>query len=51
MERFGVVGVPTYVLLGPDGQERRRFVGYVPADEMRHALEALLGDGATVSRG
>jgi thiol:disulfide interchange protein DsbD len=41
MSRFEVVGVPTYVLLGPDGRERRRFVGLVGAEEMSRALEAL----------
>ena len=43
MARWGVVGVPTYILLGPDGRERRRFVGYVPAAEMVPAMAALLG--------
>jgi thiol:disulfide interchange protein DsbD len=41
MQRFRVVGVPTYVLLGADGVERRRFVGFVPAAEMRSALAEL----------
>jgi thioredoxin:protein disulfide reductase len=39
MSRFRVPGVPTYVLLGPDGHERRRLVGFVRADEMRRALD------------
>jgi thiol:disulfide interchange protein DsbD len=43
MERFRVVGVPTYVLLGGDGAERRRFVGFVPADAMAAALDELRG--------
>jgi thiol:disulfide interchange protein DsbD len=51
MARFGVAGVPTYILLGPDGQERRRFVGYVPEEEMQQALETVLAGGAPVSRG
>ena len=40
MERYKVQGVPTYVLLGPDGQERRRLVGFIPADEMLDAMRA-----------
>jgi thiol:disulfide interchange protein DsbD len=40
MTRFAVPGVPTYVLLGPDGQERRRLVGLVSAEEMVRAMEA-----------
>lgn len=44
MERFGVVGVPTYIILGPDGRERRRFVGFVAADEMFRALEEVRPD-------
>jgi len=35
-----VPGVPTYVLLGPDGHERQRFVGLVGADDMVRAMEA-----------
>jgi thiol:disulfide interchange protein DsbD len=42
MSRFVVPGVPTYVLLGPDGQERGRLVGFVPADDMLRAMEPLL---------
>jgi thiol:disulfide interchange protein DsbD len=41
MDRFGVAGVPTYVLLGPDGRVRRRLVGFVPAADMRDAMEDL----------
>ena len=44
-ERFGVAGVPTYVLLGPDGQERRRLVGFVSPGEMLTALDAIDGAG------
>ena len=39
MTRFKVPGVPTYVLLGPDGRERQRFVGFVKAEDMVHGLE------------
>ncbi len=41
MERFRVAGVPTYVLLGPDGAERWRQVGYVPAADLLRALGTL----------
>jgi len=37
--RFGVAGVPTLVLLGPDGRERGRFARLVGAAEMLHAME------------
>jgi thiol:disulfide interchange protein DsbD len=43
MTRWEVPGVPTYVILGPDGQERRRFVGFVPADRMLEGLRAAAG--------
>ena len=38
MARWQVPGVPTYVLLGPDGRERRRFIGYVTAGEFAAGL-------------
>jgi thiol:disulfide interchange protein DsbD len=44
MERFGVVGVPTYIVLAPDGTERERLVGYVEADRMTAALRTVPGD-------
>ena len=40
MERFKVPGVPTYVLLGPDGWEREHFVGFVHVADMVHGLTA-----------
>ena len=44
MQRFAVTGVPTYLLLGPDGSEAKRFEGFVQADDMiaamRHTLAA-----------
>jgi thiol:disulfide interchange protein DsbD len=40
MDRFGVSGVPTYVALRGDGTEGARLVGFVPADQMRQALES-----------
>ena len=45
MQRYAVPGVPTYVLLGPDGTERRRFVGFVAADEMVSAMHEVGGRG------
>ena len=51
MQRFRVVGVPTYVLLGADGVERRRFVGFVDAAEMRSALAELRGRAAGAETG
>lgn len=41
MARYQVVGVPTYLLLDRSGKERRRFIGLVPADEMRAAMTEL----------
>ncbi len=38
MARFKVAGVPTYVLLGPDGRERQRLVGFVGTEEMLRGL-------------
>jgi len=37
--RFGVAGVPTLVLLGPDGRERGRFARLVGAAEMLRAMD------------
>jgi len=51
MGRFGVAGVPTYVLLGPDGREHRRLVGFVPAKEMLEAMKTLLPTGNGSQRG
>jgi thiol:disulfide interchange protein DsbD len=44
MRRFQVAGVPTYILLGPDGRERQRFVGFVAADELVRAMAALASE-------
>jgi len=41
MARFGVSGVPTYLVLRPDGSEHERLVGFVEADRMRSVLERL----------
>jgi thiol:disulfide interchange protein DsbD len=43
MRRFQVPGVPTYLLLGADGSERRRFVGYVEAEAMATAMREAAG--------
>jgi thiol:disulfide interchange protein DsbD len=51
MSRFGVAGVPTYLLLGPDGRERQRFVGFVHASEMLRAMEPLVAAAGEARRG
>lgn len=45
MERFTVVGVPTYVLLAPDGRELKRFESYVEPDAMVAAMRDVLEAG------
>jgi thiol:disulfide interchange protein DsbD len=37
-DRYRVVGLPTVVLLGSDGQERTRFVEFVPPDRFLDAI-------------
>ncbi len=46
LQRFHVPGVPTLVLLGGDGRERKRLVGYVGPDDMTDALRATSADRA-----
>jgi thiol:disulfide interchange protein DsbD len=46
LERFHIPGVPTLVLLGPDGRERRRLVGYVAPGDMSDALRSTSADRA-----
>jgi thiol:disulfide interchange protein DsbD len=41
LARFRVPGVPTYVVLGPNGVERLRLSGFVSADEMVRALRSV----------
>ena len=41
MDRFHVPGVPTYVLLGPDGTERRRLVGFVHVGDLLQAMDSV----------
>lgn len=38
MRRYSVPGVPTYVLLGPDGRERARFSGFVEPDVLLEGM-------------
>ena len=42
LERFGVPGVPTYLLFDGSGHERRRFVGIVGARDMLRAMQELV---------
>jgi thiol:disulfide interchange protein DsbD len=42
MARHQVLGVPTYLFVGPDGVERARLVGWVPADRFLAALAAAV---------
>jgi len=43
LERFGVPGVPTYLLFDASGRERRRFVGVVAAPDMLRAMQEVVG--------
>jgi thiol:disulfide interchange protein DsbD len=45
-ERYGIVGVPTVVFIGPDGRERAelRVVQFVDADEFLERLSKLTGE-------
>jgi thioredoxin:protein disulfide reductase len=43
MAHWQIPGVPTYVLLGPDGQERKRFIGFVPVESMLDGLREASG--------
>jgi thiol:disulfide interchange protein DsbD len=51
MSRFGVAGVPTYLLVGPDGRERQRFVGFVQAADMLRAMEPLVASAGEARHG
>jgi thiol:disulfide interchange protein DsbD len=46
LQRFHIPGVPTLVLLGGDGRERRRLVGYVGPADMADALRSTSADRA-----
>lgn len=51
-DRYRVIGVPTYVLLDRDGNERRRLVGFIPAAKMLEAMDAVTAaDGEAPKRG
>jgi len=44
LKHFGLIGPPSIMFFGPDGEERRawRMVGYMPAEEFRdHATQAF----------
>jgi protein-disulfide isomerase len=40
---FGVVGTPTFVLIGEDNREHGRLVGEQPALEVESAIETAFG--------
>ena len=40
-DRYGVVGLPTVVLLGSDGRERARFTEFVPPERFLTAIRAI----------
>lgn len=42
LDRYAIPGVPSYVLLGPDGRERGRLTGFVAPDAMVKAMSAVL---------
>jgi thiol:disulfide interchange protein len=39
--RYGVVGLPTVVLLGSDGRERARFTEFVPPDRFLSTIRQI----------
>jgi thiol:disulfide interchange protein DsbD len=41
VERYDVRGVPTVVLLAPDGREKQRFVGYVGPQQLLEAMRSI----------
>jgi thiol:disulfide interchange protein DsbD len=45
LARFKVSGVPTYVILGSDGHERRRLFGFIPAERMLKAMDEARSRG------
>ncbi|HWP64710.1 MAG TPA: cytochrome c biogenesis protein CcdA [Candidatus Limnocylindria bacterium] len=49
MQRFAVTGVPTYLLLAPDGTETKRFEGFVQADDMVAAMHETLASERTAA--
>jgi thiol:disulfide interchange protein DsbD len=49
LRRFGILGPPTIVFFGTDGQERRdyRVVGFQPAGEFREHVAQAFGGSST----
>ena len=45
-ERFGAQWTPTFIVFDPEGHERRRFEGFLPAPELLGQLELGLGQVA-----
>ncbi|TBR21694.1 MAG: hypothetical protein EPO63_08395, partial [Candidatus Nitrosotenuis sp.] len=39
---YNVLGVPTVILIGPDGAEKDRFTGFIDADEFLARLEKII---------
>jgi thiol:disulfide interchange protein DsbD len=48
MQRFSVSGVPTYLVLEPDGSESKRFEGFVKPDDMVAAMRRALAADRTI---
>lgn len=47
---FGPIpGLPTTILVGPDGQIRKRVIGIFPVDDMKPTLEDMLDAGGSAS--
>lgn len=45
---FGPIpGLPTTIVVGPDGQIKKRVIGIFPVDDMKPTLEDMLGAGAS----
>ena len=40
-QEYNVLGVPTVILIGPDGREKDRFTGFINADEFLTRLEKI----------
>ncbi len=45
-ERYGEIWTPTHLILEPDGTERHRIEGFLPADELLAQLSVGLGHAA-----
>jgi thiol:disulfide interchange protein len=42
--RFGISGFPTILFLDPSGRELNRIAGFVPPDQFRGRVEAIMGN-------